>query len=58
MTGKPTPEQIRATARKVDAYFAYREARKVELATAIAIVRALKSIPRKCDVLPDLVRRR
>ena len=58
MTGKPTREQIRATARAVDAYFAHREARKVELATAIAIVRNIKSIPRKCDVLPDLVKRR
>ena len=58
MTAKPTPEQIRATARKVDRILAVHEARKVELATAIAIVANIKAIPKKYDTMPDLVKRR
>jgi K+/H+ antiporter YhaU regulatory subunit KhtT len=59
MAGKPDPKPtVRETARRVDRVLANFEARKAELATAIAIVRNLKAIQRKCDVLPDLVKRR
>jgi hypothetical protein len=58
MAGKPTPDEIRATARKVDAFFAHLEARKRNLARAVTIVRNLKAIPKKYDTMPDLVKRR
>jgi hypothetical protein len=58
MAGKPTPDEVRATARKVDRIVAQLEARERNLACAVTIVRALKAIPRKCDVMPDLVKRR
>ena len=58
MAGKPTPAEIRATARKVDRIFAVHEARERNLKRAIAIVRALKAIPKKHEVMPDLVKRR
>ena len=58
MAGKPTPDEIRATARKVDRIFALHEARERNLKRAVAIVRALKAIPKRYDVMPDLVKRR
>lgn len=58
MAGKPTPDEVRATARKVDRIFAVHEARERNRKRAIAIVRALKAIPKKYDTMPDLVKRR
>lgn len=58
MAGKPTPDEVRATARRVDRFFANLEARERNLKRAVAIVRALKAIPKKHEVMPDLVKRR
>jgi hypothetical protein len=58
MAGKPTPDEVRATARKVDRIFAVHEARECNLKRAVAIVRSLKAIPKRYDVMPDLVKRR
>jgi hypothetical protein len=58
MAGKPTRDEVRATARKVDRIFAVHEARERNLKRAVAIVRALKAIPKKHEVMPDLVKRR
>ena len=58
MAGKPTPDEIRATARKVDRIAAHLEGRKRNLARAVTIVRNLKAIPKKYDTMPDLVKRR
>jgi hypothetical protein len=56
--GKPTPDEIRATARRVDRIAAHLEARERNLARAVTIVRNLKAIPKKYDTMPDLVKRR
>lgn len=59
MTGKPDPKPtVREAARSVDRILANFEARKAEVATAVAIVRNIKAIPKKYDVMPDLVKRR
>lgn len=57
MSGKPTPS-VRDTARSVDRIFANLEARKIELARAVVIVRNIKAVPKKVDTMPDLVKRR
>ena len=56
--GKPTPAEVRATARKVDAFFAYQEARERNRKRTVAIVRIIRAIPKRHEVMPDLVRRR
>lgn len=58
MAGKPTPEEIRAKARRVDAFFAYQKARERNRKRTTAIVRIIRAIPKKYDTMPDLVRRR
>lgn len=58
MAGKPTPDEIRATARKVDRIAAHLEARERDLVRAVTIVRNLKAIPKRHEALPDVVRRR
>lgn len=58
MPTKPTPDEVRATARKVDAFFAYHEARERNRKRTIAIVKHIRAIPKKYDVMPDLVKRR
>jgi hypothetical protein len=58
MAGKPTPEEVRVTARKVDRYFANLESRERNLKRAAAIVRAIRSVPKRHDTMPDLVKRR